>query len=133
MPGDRQRKIPDYQVPVSQFIVSDADYERAIESLRQKEEGPLRAETIEEIMTDPDLAVVEKYIDERIVYREDDQTLHLLFGYGYQIDLAQIQTPEHLLHWTRQLLGKPWMDNQRMIAFMDRVAQIKGFRIHGAS
>ena len=118
---------------MSQFSVSDADYEKAIEALRRKEEGPLRAETIEDIMTDADLATVEKYIDERIVYREEDQTLHLLFDYGYEIDLAQIQTPEHLLHWTRQLLGKPWMDNQRMIAFMDRVAQIKGFRIHGAS
>ena len=80
---------------------------------------PLRIETVEEIMADPDLATVEKYIEERIVYREDNQTIHLLFDYGYEIDLDLIQTPEHLLRWTHQLLDKAWMDNQKIRVFIE--------------
>jgi hypothetical protein len=109
------------------FTVSDADYENAARVLK----GRRPAQHVVERLEDPELETIRRYINERIIYLQNDQTLHLLFDGDYQIALTRIQTPADLLNWVYYLLGKPWIDTHRIRVVIERVSQVKRFRLHG--
>jgi hypothetical protein len=73
----------------------------------------------------------EEYYRERIVYVRSNNVLHLRLMYDYEVDLDRIKTPANLLNWVAHLAEKTWMSNDVIRRFIQAVAEIKGFNIHG--
>lgn len=73
----------------------------------------------------------EQYYRERIVYVRSNNVLHLRLKYDYEVDLDRIKTPANLLNWVAHLAEKTWMSSEAIRRFIQAVAEIKGFNIHG--
>jgi hypothetical protein len=73
----------------------------------------------------------EQFYRERLVHVLSNNTLLVRFSYPYEVDLDRLNDERDFLEWIRQLLGKSWMTNDHLANFMDAVADIKGFNLHG--
>jgi hypothetical protein len=71
----------------------------------------------------------QQFFQEHIVWVKSNNVLLLRFAYPYEVDLDRINTERDLLSWTRHLTGKSWMGAERTKAFIDAVADIKGFDV----
>ncbi len=72
----------------------------------------------------------EDFFGQRVIYVQSNNVLLLRFQYGgYEVDLDQIHTERDLLAWVLQLVGKPWMNAERIEVFASAVADLKGFNI----
>jgi hypothetical protein len=60
-----------------------------------------------------------------------NETVLLRFAYDYEVDLDRINSEADLLNWTLHLCGKTWMTVEHLGHFIETVAQIKGFKVHG--
>jgi hypothetical protein len=73
----------------------------------------------------------DQFYQEQIVYVRTNNTVLLRFLYDYEVDLDQIKTEADLLNWTLHLCEKTWMSTERLHKFIEAVAQIKRFKVHG--
>jgi hypothetical protein len=73
----------------------------------------------------------EEFHRQRIVHVLSNNTLLLRYQYDYEVDLDRIHSERDLLAWTHHLCGKTWMNTERLSHFIEAVARIKGFKVHG--
>ncbi len=51
-------------------------------------------------------------------------------GYHYRVELGRIVTERDLLVWSLHLCGKTWMNIARLRAFIETIAELKGFDLY---
>ena len=65
----------------------------------------------------------------RIVYYDPAaDAITIRIDYPYEIEANRIRSKADLLEWMYHLAEKPWMTTEAMIAFLDLVYRLKGFR-----
>lgn len=65
-----------------------------------------------------------------VTYDRRTEILTLHFRYPYQVDLATVREPIHLLGWITHLLKKSWMTTKYAVAVIERVAEIRKWDVH---
>jgi hypothetical protein len=72
-----------------------------------------------------------QFYADNLEFDSSENTLTLYFRYPYEVDLDDIKTERDLLAWVLHLAEKTWMTTRHLRKFAERVAEIKGLKIHG--